>query len=61
MNTLMPAAGKVYVSIDNPEELLLPPRARVLPCNWVDRPQYEFRLYDSDHTRLLDKCGCYSD
>lgn len=56
-NTGNAAAGKVYVSIDNREELLFAAsRQGSAPANWV-RPgrTYEFRLYDSDHTRLLDK------
>ncbi len=49
--------GKVYVSIDGQEELLFAGgRQGVATANWI-RPgrTYEFRLYDSDHTRLLDK------
>ncbi len=49
--------GKVYVSINGKEELLFAGgRNGVATANWIEaRCTYEFRLYDSDHTRLLDK------
>jgi tRNA (mo5U34)-methyltransferase len=56
-NTGTPNPGKVYVSIDGQEELLFAKSRRgSAPANWI-RPghTYEFRLYDSSHTRLLDR------
>jgi len=56
-NTGTANPGKVYVSIDGQQELLFATsRQGSAPANWI-RPgrTYEFRLYDSDHTRLLDK------
>ena len=52
-----PNPGKVYVSIDSQEELLFATSCRgSAPANWIRKGRtYEFRLYDSDHTRLLDK------
>jgi tRNA (mo5U34)-methyltransferase len=49
--------GKVYVSIDGQEELLFATSRRgSASANWIRKGRtYEFRLYDSDHTRLLDK------
>jgi len=56
-NTTTATPGKVYVSIDGQQELLFATsRQGSAPANWI-RPGrvYEFRLYDSDHTRVLDK------
>lgn len=52
-----PNPGKVYVSIDGQEELLFATSRRgSAPANWIRKGRtYEFRLYDSDHIRLLDK------
>jgi tRNA (mo5U34)-methyltransferase len=49
--------GKVYVSIDGKEELLFAGgRKGTATANWIEGGRtYEFRLYDSDRTRLLDK------
>lgn len=56
-NTAITAAGKVYVSIDNRQESLFTSSSQgSAAANWVRAGStYEFRLYDSDHTRLLDK------
>jgi hypothetical protein len=56
-NTAITAVGKVYVSIDNRQELLFAsPNQGSAAANWIRAGStYEFRLYDSDHTRLLDK------
>jgi hypothetical protein len=56
-NTAKAAPGKIFVSIDGQEESLFAiARRGSAPANWI-RPgrTYEFRLYDSDHTRILDK------
>ena len=56
-NTTTATPGKVYVSIDGQQELLFATsRQGSAPANWI-RPgrAYEFRLYDSDHTQVLDK------
>ena len=49
--------GKIYVSIDGQEELLFTGgRKGVATADWIEAGcTYEFRLYDSDRTRLLDK------
>ncbi|PYI58692.1 MAG: hypothetical protein DMC59_07840, partial [Verrucomicrobia bacterium] len=49
--------GKVYVSIDGQDELLFATSRRgSAPASWIRTGHtYEFRLYDSSHTRLLDK------
>jgi tRNA (mo5U34)-methyltransferase len=49
--------GKVYVSINGQEELLFAGgRKGVATANWIEAGStYEFRLYDSDRSRLLDK------
>jgi tRNA (mo5U34)-methyltransferase len=49
--------GKVYVSIDGKEELLFAGgRKGSATANWIEGGRtYEFRLYDSDRTRLLNK------
>jgi hypothetical protein len=51
--------GKVYVSIDGKEEQLFAGGQKgVASANWIEPGRsYEFRLYDSDRTRLLDKIG----
>jgi len=56
-NTGTANPGKVYVSIDGQEELLFATSRRGSACaDWIRKGRmYEFRLYDSDHTRLLDK------
>jgi hypothetical protein len=48
--------GKVYVSINGREELLFAGGRRgVATANWIEAGStYEFRLYDSDRTRLFD-------
>jgi 2-polyprenyl-3-methyl-5-hydroxy-6-metoxy-1,4-benzoquinol methylase len=49
--------GKVYVSIDGKAELLFAGgRKGVAAANWIEAGStYEFRLYDSERTRLFDK------
>jgi tRNA (mo5U34)-methyltransferase len=49
--------GKLYVSIDGQEEVLFAGgRQGVATANWIEAGcTYEFRLYDSERTRLLDK------
>jgi hypothetical protein len=49
--------GKVYVSLNGQEELLFAGgRNGVATANWIKAGcSYEFRLYDSDRSRLLDK------
>lgn len=56
-NTANGGIGKVYVSIDDSQEsLFATSREGSAPTNWIRAGStYEFRLYDSDHTRLLDK------
>ena len=56
-NTGTANPGRVYVSIDGQDELLFATSRRgSAPANWI-RPghTYEFRLYDSNQTRLFDK------
>ena len=50
-------AGKVYVSIDDRQELLFASAQRgSAAANWIRTGStYEFRLYNTDHTVLLDK------
>jgi hypothetical protein len=50
-------AGKIYVSIDNRQELLFASAQQgSAAANWIRTGStYEFRLYDSNHIRLLDK------
>ena len=49
--------GKVYVSIDGKKESLFAAgRKGVATANWIEAGRtYEFRLYDSDRSRVLDK------
>jgi hypothetical protein len=49
--------GKLYVSIGGQEEVLFAGgRQGVATANWIEAGcTYEFRLYDSERTRLLDK------
>ena len=49
--------GKIYVSINGQGELLFAGgRKGVVTADWIEAGcTYEFRLYDSDRTRLLDK------
>ena len=56
-NTAGADDGKVYVSIDGQRESLFAAgRQGVATANWIQAGfTYEFRLYDSSHTRLLDK------
>lgn len=56
-NTASTAAGKVYVSIGNRQESLFASSTQgSAAANWIRAGStYEFRLYDSEHTRLLDK------
>lgn len=56
-NTADARPGKIYVSIDGREESLFAGGCEgVATANWIQPGStYEFRLYDSEHTRLLDK------
>ena len=47
--------GKVYVSINDGQELLFADGRRgSAPAHWIETgSNYEFRLYNSDHTELL--------
>jgi hypothetical protein len=56
-NALGESAGKVYVSMNGGEESLFAVgREGSSDANWIETgPSYEFRLYNSDHTKLLDK------
>ena len=56
-NALGESAGKVYVSVNGGEESLFAVgRQGSSDANWIDgRLNYEFRLYNSDHTKLLNK------
>jgi len=56
-NTGTANPGKVCVSIDGQDELLFATSRRgSAPASWIRTGHtYEFRLYDSSHTRLLDK------
>ena len=56
-NTASSGDGKVYVSIDGQRESLFARgRQGFATANWIQAGfTYEFRLYDSSHTRLLDK------
>jgi tRNA (mo5U34)-methyltransferase len=49
--------GKLYVFIEGQEEVLFAGgRQGVATANWIEAGcTYEFRLYDSDRTRLFDK------
>jgi tRNA (mo5U34)-methyltransferase len=49
--------GKIYVSVNGGEEsLFAAERQDSRVANWIQTgTNYEFRLYDSDHTELLDK------
>jgi hypothetical protein len=49
--------GKIYVSENGRDEVLFAASPRgSQDANWIDaRSNYEFRLYDSDHTKLLNK------
>jgi tRNA (mo5U34)-methyltransferase len=49
--------GKIYVSVNGGEEsLFAAERQDSCVANWIQTgTNYEFRLYDSDHTELLDK------
>ena len=49
--------GNVYVSIDGKKESLFAAgRKGVATANWIEAGRtYEFRLYDSDRSRVLDK------
>ena len=49
--------GKVYVSINGQEEFLFAGGHKgVATADWIEAGRtYEFRLYDSDRTRLLDE------
>jgi tRNA (mo5U34)-methyltransferase len=50
-------AGQVYVSTDGRKESLFAAgRKGVATANWIEAGRtYEFRLYDSDRSRVLDK------
>jgi len=49
--------GRVFVSVNGDQEVLFADgRHGSAPAHWIETgSNYEFRLYDSDHTRLLDK------
>ncbi len=49
--------GRVFVSVNGGQEVLFADgRHGSAPAHWIETgSNYEFRLYDSDHTRLLDK------
>jgi hypothetical protein len=49
--------GKVYVSTNGREEVLFADSPRGSEqANWIDvGSSYEFRLYNSDHSKLLEK------
>jgi tRNA (mo5U34)-methyltransferase len=61
-NTAGAGDGKVYVSVDGQRESLFAGgREGVATANWIQAGlTYEFRLYDSSHTRLLDKISVAS-
>ncbi len=56
-NTANASPGKVYVSVNGQEESLFASGCQgTATANWIQAgASYEFRLYDSDRTRLLDK------
>jgi 2-polyprenyl-3-methyl-5-hydroxy-6-metoxy-1,4-benzoquinol methylase len=56
-NTANSSPGKVYVSVNGQEESLFASGCQgAAAANWIQPgANYEFRLYDSDHIRLLDK------
>ena len=49
--------GKVYVAVDGGQEVIFADGRRgFAPAHWIETgSDYEFRLYDSDHTELLAK------
>jgi len=49
--------GKIYVSVNEREESLFAGGCQgTATADWIEEGSiYEFRLYDSDHSRLLDK------
>lgn len=49
--------GKIYVSADGGDELLFAGSSRgSQDANWIkEGSRYEFRLYNADHTVLLEK------
>jgi tRNA (mo5U34)-methyltransferase len=51
------SVGKVYVSVNGGQELLFADGRRgTAPAHWIEAgSNYEFRLYNSDHTELLAK------
>jgi hypothetical protein len=56
-NAMGESASKIYVSVDGGEESLFAVgRQGSSDANWISAgSNYEFRLYNSDHTKLLDK------
>lgn len=62
-NALGERIGKVYVSMNGGEESLFAVgRQGSNDANWIDaRSSYEFRLYNSDHTKLLAKLTVTAD
>ncbi|MGA7274857.1 MAG: hypothetical protein WBX14_08440 [Candidatus Udaeobacter sp.] len=56
-NALGETGGKIYVSINGDKELLfVAGRQGSSDANWIDAgSNYEFRLYNRDHTKLLNK------
>jgi hypothetical protein len=49
--------SSIYVSVDGQEESLFAGgRQGAAKANWIEEGStYEFRLYDSDHSCILDK------
>ena len=56
-STVDGSPGKIYVSVNGREESLFAGGCQgTATANWIEEGSvYEFRLYDSDHSRLLDK------
>jgi hypothetical protein len=55
-NALGESAGEVYVSLNGGEESSFAVgRQGSSDANWIDAGSYEFRLYNSDHSKLLEK------
>ena len=56
-NTADEENGKIYVSVNGREEsLFAAERHGSAAANWIEAGStYEFRLYNSDHTKLLDR------
>jgi len=56
-STVDGSPGKIYVSVSGREESLFAGGCQgTATADWIEEGSiYEFRLYDSDHSRLLDK------